>query len=34
MFIEAIEKVGVQEQNALRNFFEITESIIYKDPRA
>lgn len=32
MFIEAIEKVGVQEQNALRNFFEITESIIYKDP--
>lgn len=32
MFIEAIEKVGVQEQNALRNFLEITESIIYKDP--
>jgi len=32
MFIEAIEEVGVQEQNALRNFFEITESIIYKDP--
>lgn len=31
MFIEAIEKVGVQEQNALRNFLEINESIIYKD---
>lgn len=31
MFIEALEKVGVEEQNALRNFFEITESIIYKD---
>lgn len=32
MFIEALEKVGVEEQNALRNFLEITESIIYKDP--
>lgn len=31
MFIEALEKVGVEEQNALRNFFEITESIIYRD---
>lgn len=31
MFIEALEKVGTQEQNALRNFLEINESIIYKD---
>lgn len=31
MFIEAIEKVGLEEQNALRNFLEITESIIYRD---
>ncbi|MBO3698658.1 bifunctional UDP-3-O-[3-hydroxymyristoyl] N-acetylglucosamine deacetylase/3-hydroxyacyl-ACP dehydratase [Roseivirga sp. E12] len=31
MFIEALEKVGVQEQNALRNFLEINESVIYKD---
>ncbi|OEJ99686.1 bifunctional UDP-3-O-[3-hydroxymyristoyl] N-acetylglucosamine deacetylase/3-hydroxyacyl-ACP dehydratase [Roseivirga misakiensis] len=31
MFIEALEKVGVEEQNALRNFLEINESIIYKD---
>jgi UDP-3-O-[3-hydroxymyristoyl] N-acetylglucosamine deacetylase / 3-hydroxyacyl-[acyl-carrier-protein] dehydratase len=30
-FIEAIEKVGIEEQNAQRNFFEIPESIIYKD---
>jgi UDP-3-O-[3-hydroxymyristoyl] N-acetylglucosamine deacetylase/3-hydroxyacyl-[acyl-carrier-protein] dehydratase len=32
MFIEAIEKVGTQGQNALRNFFEIPESLIYRDP--
>lgn len=31
MFIEALEKVGTQEQNALRNFFEVTESIMYRD---
>jgi len=26
-----LEKVGTQEQNALRNFFEVTESIMYRD---
>ena len=31
MFIEALEEVGLEEQNALRNFLEITESIIYRD---
>lgn len=31
MFIEALETVGTKEQNALRNFFEITESIMYRD---
>ncbi len=30
-FVEAIETVGTEEQNALRNFFEVTESISYKD---
>jgi UDP-3-O-[3-hydroxymyristoyl] N-acetylglucosamine deacetylase/3-hydroxyacyl-[acyl-carrier-protein] dehydratase len=30
-FIEPLEGVGVEEQNALRNFFEITESIHYRD---
>ncbi|WP_339607220.1 bifunctional UDP-3-O-[3-hydroxymyristoyl] N-acetylglucosamine deacetylase/3-hydroxyacyl-ACP dehydratase [uncultured Roseivirga sp.] len=32
MFIDALETVGLEEQNALRNFYEITESIRYKDP--
>ncbi|MFT6971298.1 MAG: UDP-3-O-[3-hydroxymyristoyl] N-acetylglucosamine deacetylase [Roseivirga sp.] len=32
MFIDAIETVGTTEQNALRNFFEVKESIRYKDP--
>lgn len=32
IFIEAIEKVGTVEQNALRNFLEINESIMYRDP--
>ncbi|MGW8122393.1 bifunctional UDP-3-O-[3-hydroxymyristoyl] N-acetylglucosamine deacetylase/3-hydroxyacyl-ACP dehydratase [Roseivirga echinicomitans] len=32
MFIDAIETVGLEEQNALRNFYEVTESIRYKDP--
>ena len=31
MFIEAIERVGTEEQNALRNFFEVPEAIIYRD---
>ncbi len=30
-FIEPLEEVGVEEQNALRNFFEVTESIHYRD---
>jgi UDP-3-O-[3-hydroxymyristoyl] N-acetylglucosamine deacetylase/3-hydroxyacyl-[acyl-carrier-protein] dehydratase len=30
-FVEAIESVGLEEQNALRNFFEIPHSISYKD---
>ncbi|MBO6494800.1 MAG: bifunctional UDP-3-O-[3-hydroxymyristoyl] N-acetylglucosamine deacetylase/3-hydroxyacyl-ACP dehydratase [Roseivirga sp.] len=31
MFIDAIEQVGTEEQNALRNFLEINESIMYRD---
>ena len=31
MFIEALEKVGCEEQNALRDYFEVTESIMYRD---
>jgi len=31
MFIEALQKVGVEEQNALRNFFEVRESIFFRD---
>lgn len=31
MFIEALEQVGTVEQNALRNFFTIPESIFFKD---
>lgn len=30
-FVEAINNVGLEEQNALRNFFEVTESVIYRD---
>ena len=30
-FVEALEKVGYEEQNALRDFFDITEAINYKD---
>lgn len=30
-FIEGLQKVGLQEQNALRNYFEVTESIFFKD---
>jgi UDP-3-O-[3-hydroxymyristoyl] N-acetylglucosamine deacetylase/3-hydroxyacyl-[acyl-carrier-protein] dehydratase len=30
-FVEALERVGFEEQNALRNFFEVTEAISYKD---
>ncbi len=31
MFIDAIEQVGTEEQNALRNFLEVNESIMYRD---
>lgn len=31
MFIEAFESVGTTEQNALRNFYEVKEAIIYRD---
>ena len=31
MFIDAMEQVGTEEQNALRNFFAVPESIFYKD---
>ncbi len=31
MFIEALEKVGLEEQNAQRNFFEVPESVFHKD---
>jgi UDP-3-O-[3-hydroxymyristoyl] N-acetylglucosamine deacetylase/3-hydroxyacyl-[acyl-carrier-protein] dehydratase len=31
MFIDALETVGTEEQNALRNFLEVNESITYRD---
>ncbi len=31
-FVEAICKVGVEEQNALRNFLEVEEGIFFRDP--
>ncbi len=31
-FIEVLEDAGLEEQNALRRFFEVQESIQYKDP--
>lgn len=31
MFVEALEKAGTEEQNALRNFYTVPESIFYKD---
>ncbi len=30
-FVQAIQSVGTEEQNAPRNFFEITESVFYRD---
>jgi len=30
-YIEALEEVGTEEQSALRNFFEVPESIFYRD---
>jgi UDP-3-O-[3-hydroxymyristoyl] N-acetylglucosamine deacetylase/3-hydroxyacyl-[acyl-carrier-protein] dehydratase len=32
-FVNALLSVGLQEQNALRNYFEITEGISYKDDK-
>ncbi|MGQ7868265.1 bifunctional UDP-3-O-[3-hydroxymyristoyl] N-acetylglucosamine deacetylase/3-hydroxyacyl-ACP dehydratase [Sunxiuqinia sp. sy24] len=34
LFVEAIEEVGVVEQNAEREYLEITEKIVYKDPES
>jgi UDP-3-O-[3-hydroxymyristoyl] N-acetylglucosamine deacetylase/3-hydroxyacyl-[acyl-carrier-protein] dehydratase len=31
-FVEALQSVGLNEQNALRNFFEIPHSVFYQDP--
>lgn len=31
MFIEELEKVGVEEQNAQRNFFEVPESVFHQE---
>uniref|UniRef100_UPI004049F637 bifunctional UDP-3-O-[3-hydroxymyristoyl] N-acetylglucosamine deacetylase/3-hydroxyacyl-ACP dehydratase n=1 Tax=Fulvivirga sp. TaxID=1931237 RepID=UPI004049F637 len=31
MFVDALLEAGIEEQNALRNFFEITESVFYTD---
>ncbi|MGF1635925.1 MAG: bifunctional UDP-3-O-[3-hydroxymyristoyl] N-acetylglucosamine deacetylase/3-hydroxyacyl-ACP dehydratase [Cyclobacteriaceae bacterium] len=31
MFVDALEWAGMEEQNALRNFYEVTESISYRD---
>lgn len=31
VFVEALNQVGLMEQNALRNFFEVRESIFYRD---
>lgn len=31
IFIDALETVGTEEQNALRNFFEVNESVMYRD---
>ncbi len=31
MFVEALQSVGTEEQNSLRNFFEVRESIFYRD---
>ncbi len=32
-FIEAIEAVGLEEQNALRNYFEVPHSVTYRDEK-
>jgi len=32
LFVDALLDSGTEEQNALRNFFEVTEQILYEDP--
>lgn len=32
MFVEVLQSAGMEEQNALRDFYEVPESIFYKDP--
>jgi UDP-3-O-[3-hydroxymyristoyl] N-acetylglucosamine deacetylase/3-hydroxyacyl-[acyl-carrier-protein] dehydratase len=32
MFYEALEEVGLEEQNALRDYFEVPRSVFYKEP--
>ncbi len=32
MFVDALMEVGTEEQSALRNFFEVTEGIFYREP--
>ena len=32
LFVEALMQVGFEEQNALRNFFEVREPVFYRDP--
>ncbi|WP_339737296.1 bifunctional UDP-3-O-[3-hydroxymyristoyl] N-acetylglucosamine deacetylase/3-hydroxyacyl-ACP dehydratase [uncultured Sunxiuqinia sp.] len=34
LFVEAIEQAGVVEQNAERDYLEITEKIVYRDPES
>ncbi|BDD08976.1 3-hydroxyacyl-[acyl-carrier-protein] dehydratase FabZ [Fulvitalea axinellae] len=31
-FLEALEKAGMEEQNALRDYFEVPKGVFYKDP--
>ena len=31
MFVEALQNVGTEEQNALRDFFEVSEAVFYRD---
>lgn len=32
MFVEVLQSAGMEEQNALRDFYEVPESLFYKDP--
>ena len=31
-YVDALKEAGIEEQNALRNFFEVQDSIFYRDP--